>query len=228
MQLKLATYNIHRCIGVDKVHDPRRIGDVLEEMDADIIALQEVEYNRTVEELDFAGIDLGFEPVPGPTVTSERSKYGNLLLSRYPVENVSKINLSYPGQEKRGAIDAEINCQGKRIRVIATHLGLSPVERRVQARRLLDRIDDPRREISPTILMGDINEWFLWGRTLRWIHRYFGHKHSPATYPGRFPVLSLDKIWCHPAEQISDIRPHRSPLSRIASDHLPLTAVVSL
>lgn len=228
MQIRLATYNIHRCIGTDTVRDPKRIGDVLEEMSADIIALQEVEYIQTINELDFAGSDRGFQAVAGPTVTTRKSKYGNVLLSRFPIEKTEKINLSYPGQEERGAIDVEIDCQGKRIRVVATHLGLSPVERREQAKKLLQRLDDTDQEIFPTILMGDINEWFLWGRPLRWIHKYFGHKDSPATYPSRFPVLALDKIWCHPAESIEDIQPHCSKLSRIASDHLPLTATVTL
>jgi endonuclease/exonuclease/phosphatase family metal-dependent hydrolase len=228
MQLKLATYNIHRCIGTDKVRDPQRTGDVLDEIGADIIALQEVEYLHTINELDFVGTDLGFETVAGPTVTTERSKYGNLLISRYPVEKKRKINLSYPGQEHRGAIDVDIRYHEKLVRVIATHLGLSPIERRKQTKILLDMIINEKEERSATILMGDMNEWFLWGRPLRWIHKYFGHKKSAATYPSRFPVLSLDRIWCHPFSFIHEIRPHCSKLSRLASDHLPLTAKVFL
>ncbi|MCI5131612.1 MAG: endonuclease [Candidatus Electrothrix sp. EH2] len=225
MSLKLATYNIHRCVGTDGIRNPQRIHSVLQEIQSDIIALQEVEYVETVDELGFTGGGQPLHAVVGPTVVSEGSKYGNVLLSRYPVLRTRSINISYHGREKRGALDVDIRCQDRTVRIIATHLGLTPVERRSQTKQLLQLLHN-RPEPVPTILMGDINEWFIWCRPLRQLHRYFGRNPSPATYPGRFPLLALDRIWCHPPGLISTRRRHSTPLSRTASDHLPLTAVI--
>ncbi|MDU9048535.1 MAG: endonuclease/exonuclease/phosphatase family protein [Candidatus Electrothrix sp. Rat3] len=225
MSLKLATYNIHRCIGTDGIRDPQRIHHVLQEIQADIIALQEVEYAKTVDELGFTGSGQPLHAVVGPTVVSESSQYGNVLLSRYPVLRTRSINISYPGREKRGALDVDICCQDRTVRIIATHLGLNPAERHSQTKQLLQLLEN-RPEPIPTILMGDINEWFIWCRPLRQIHKYFGRSPSPATYPGRFPLLALDRIWCHPPALISTRIRHNTPLSRIASDHLPLTAIL--
>lgn len=227
MLLKLATYNIHRCIGRDRVKSPERIRAVIEQMHPDILALQEVEYVETIQELGFTGGRQEYQAITGPTVTSKKATYGNMLLTRHPVAACRKIDLSYPGREQRGAIDVDINCGAGVIRVLATHLGLAPVERRAKARTLLAAINDPHYLQDCTVLMGDINEWFLWGRPLRWIHRYFGHSSSPPSYPAGFPLFSLDKIWCHPAEKMSRIRSHKTRLSRAASDHLPLWATLS-
>ena len=228
MHIRLATYNVHRCIGYDKKRDPKRINAVLEQIRPDIVAFQEVVYAGTVDELDFITKDPTLSIVVGPTITAGPSNYGNVLVSRYPPVAVRKINLSYPGREKRGAVDVDIDCHGTIIRVIATHLGLAPAERRSQAGILLERIEQPdvRRDI--TILMGDMNEWFLWGRPLRWIHEYFGRSPSIATYPARFPLFSLDKIWCHPSALLNRVDKHDTRLARSASDHLPLTGCLDL
>lgn len=228
MRIKLATYNIHRCVGGDGAKKPARIRTVLEEIRPDIVALQEVEYRTAIHELGFTSEQLRFEAVHGPNVTSGKSKYGNVLLTRYPVGRINKIDLSYPGQEKRGALDVNIDCNGLDLRVIATHLGLSPVERRMQARKLLSAIHIDQNVSCCTVLMGDMNEWFLWGRPLRWLHGFFGINASPPTFPSRFPVLALDRIWAHPSENLRQVKSHRSPLSRIASDHLPLMATLRL
>jgi endonuclease/exonuclease/phosphatase family metal-dependent hydrolase len=201
----------------------------LQEIQADIIALQEVEYAETVDELGFTGGGQPLHAVVGPTVVSKASKYGNVLLSRYPVLRTRSINISYPGREKRGVLDVDICCQDRTVRIIATHLGLTPVERRSQTKQLLQLLHnrpEPIPTVIPTVLMGDINEWLAWCRPLRQLHRYFGRNPSPATYPGRFPLLALDRIWCHPPGLISTRRRHSTPLSRTASDHLPLTAVL--
>ncbi|MDW7774659.1 MAG: endonuclease/exonuclease/phosphatase family protein [Desulfobulbaceae bacterium] len=228
MQLKLATYNIRRCIGSDGQKNPDRISEVLAEINPDILALQEVEYVHTVDDIDFTGKDTSLYKMLGPTMLLGQSNYGNVLVSRFPPVAIRKINLSYPGRERRGALDVDLDCRGTVVRVIATHLGLRPVERRNQARKLLAVIDDPALKRDITILMGDMNEWFLWGRPLRWIHDYFGSSRDVATYPARFPVLALDKIWCHPAPLLIRLRKHRTRLAGIASDHLPLVGYVDL
>lgn len=227
MFLKIVTYNIHCCIGSDHKKNPQRIGEVLREIAPDIIALQEVESASTVDEIGLLSENQPFNTVLGPTFSLRSSHYGNVLLSRFPILAERKINLSYPGREKRGAIDVDIDCHGNVARVIATHLGLAPVERRHQVKILLENIVDPRLNKPLTVLMGDMNEWFLWGRPLRWIHQYFGYSPSIPTYPARCPLFSLDRIWCHPPNVIGNIERSQAGCAEIASDHLPLSGMVN-
>lgn len=229
MPIRLATYNVHRFVGRDDVKDHARIRRVLDEIRPDIVALQEVEYFRSPEELDFLRLDAGYHLLLGPTIVAGDEHYGNVLLSRYPVTAQRKIDLSLPGREERGAIDVDLDCRGEQIRVIATHFGLTPYERREQAKNLLDAIDKKTNsQECITLLMGDMNEWFLWGRPLRFIHNYFGRSRDLATYPAGFPVFSLDRIWCHPPQRVSNRKVHKSKLARRASDHLPLTGILRL
>ncbi|HSM22272.1 MAG TPA: endonuclease/exonuclease/phosphatase family protein, partial [Rubrivivax sp.] len=109
------------------------------------------------------------------------------------------------------------------LRVIATHLGLRPAERRHQIETLLAGLGD---DTVPTVLMGDLNEWFLWGRPLRRLHRHFGATPAPSTFPARWPVLALDRIWVEPRARLLQLRRHRTALARQASDHLPLVAQI--
>ena len=76
--------------------------------------------------------------------------------------------------------------------------------------------------------MGDLNEWFLWGRPLRRVHRHFEPTPARNTFPSKMPVLALDRLWTHPGNILKDLRAHTSPLARIASDHLPLVATVEI
>jgi endonuclease/exonuclease/phosphatase family metal-dependent hydrolase len=129
-----------------------------------------------------------------------------------------------PGHEPRGAIDALLDTTRGVLRVMATHLGLLPGERRLQMRMLLARLDEGPQH--PTVLMGDINEWFLWGRPLRWLHARFGRAPAPATFPSCLPVLALDRIWMRPRACLQRVSVHNSQGARRASDHLPLLAQI--
>jgi endonuclease/exonuclease/phosphatase family metal-dependent hydrolase len=229
IRIRLATYNVHRFVGRDKIRDIERTGKVLQEIKPDIVALQEVEYFRTPEELKDLFHGEQFNMVLGPTIRSGDEHYGNVLLSRFPVTEKREINLSYPGREARNAVDVDIDCKGEKVRVVATHFGLVPVERRQQAQRLLLEIDKNRNSRDDIILlMGDMNEWFLWGRPLRLIHKYFGYCPSPATYPAKLPLFSLDRIWDHPPGMIESRSVHRTKIAAAASDHLPLVAVIRI
>ena len=79
----------------------------------------------------------------------------------------------------------------------------------------------------PTVLMGDVNEWFLWGRPLRWLHRHFQQTPAPATFPARWPVFALDRIWVEPRQALRRVSVHDSATARVASDHLPITATIN-
>ncbi len=222
--MRLATYNIHACIGADGRFDPERIVKVLHEIDTDVVTLQEVEHNTIDGDdlLDYLAAKTGMTAIAGPTLLRENRYYGNAILTRLPVLSVTRVDLSLPQREPRGALDVMLDWQGQRLQVVSTHLGLRPWERRQQVRRLLTLFESGSADVS--VLLGDLNEWLLWGRPLRWLRRYFAPTPQPRTYPARFPLFSLDRIWVHPRTALTNLEIHNSPLARIASDHLPLKA----
>ncbi len=226
MRAVLATYNVHGCVGRDRACDPSRIVQILRELDADLVALQEVE--STMEGgwrfLDYVSRETGMTAVAGPTLERSRGHYGNALLTHARVIDVRRIDLSHPRREPRGALDVDLRLDGRDVQVVITHLGLQPWERRLQIKQLLNLF--PHNPEKPTALMGDFNEWLAWGRPLRWIHGYFGAAPSPATFPANFPLFALDRIWVHPPEALVRLEVHHTRYSRRASDHLPLRAVV--
>lgn len=227
-ELVLASYNIHRCVGGDGRFAPDRIVAVLRELDADIIALQEVESNARTgfDMLKHLAAAMGMTAIAGPTLTRRHAHYGNAVLTRLEVVKQRSIDLSVRGREPRGAIEAVVDCGGRRLCVVATHLGLGPGERRQQVKRLLSLFQADLH--GPAALVGDINEWYLWGRPLRWLHVYFKNTPAPLTFPARLPVFALDRVWLRPAAALRRLEVHRSPLARIASDHLPLKAHIAV
>lgn len=225
--LRVATYNVHRAIGTDGRADPQRILGVLREVDADVYALQEIEaHDDGADMLAWLGRELGFQAVPGTTLKRHDGRFGNGLLTRCPVKDKRLADLSWRGREARGAIAVDLDCGGHRLRVVATHLGLRPAERRDQVQQLLHLFKEHPHERS--VLMGDLNEWFLWGRPLRRLHRHFDETPSPATFPSRLPLLALDRVWTHPRAMLRRLTVHKSALARRASDHLPLVATLDI
>lgn len=226
MRLRVASYNIHRGYGRDGRYDADRILRVLKEMDADIVALQEVDFpgRHPDQLLSWLALELGMTEVRGPVRASEVGRYGNGLLTRYPVKHVEQWDLSVGRYEPRGALAADMLCHGVMIRVVTTHLGLWPKERPVQTARLLECLQINREAL--TILMGDLNEWQVWGKSLRVLRKVFGSPASPPTFPAAWPVLALDRIWVSPPRALRGIQVHRTAESRTASDHLPVRAEI--
>jgi endonuclease/exonuclease/phosphatase family metal-dependent hydrolase len=221
--IKIASYNIHGGLGHDGHVVPKRIVRVLAELDADVVALQEVEARATgFDMLAYLSNETGMEAIAGPTLLRDTGDYGNGLLTRHRVVTMRRLDISCAKCEPRGALDVELDCGGWPLRVVATHMGLRPGERRQQTQMLLRALEDQRP--VATVLMGDLNEWYLWGRTLRWLHAHFQETPSPATFPTRFPLFALDRIWVKPRRLLRRLAVHRTPLARIASDHLPVTA----
>jgi endonuclease/exonuclease/phosphatase family metal-dependent hydrolase len=228
--LRLASYNIHIGVGRDGHFHPERVSAVIRELDADVIALQEVQLGTgTFDMLSHLAEATGYAALAGPTLTHPtHGHYGNAVLSRLPVLRWRRLDLSVPGHEPRGALDVTVDCdEGVGLRLIATHLGLRPPERREQVQCLLREVNaDVHR--GPTVLLGDLNEWFLWGRPLRWLHAHFGRPPAPRTFPAGAPLLALDRVWVKPRLCLRAIRVHRSALARLASDHLPVVAALDL
>ena len=199
--LTIATYNIHGAVGTDGGFAPERVAGVVLEMSADIIALQEVPLGgagmpNVLKVLQDA---TGFVGVEGYTFSVSGRRYGNAVLSRYPILATRKIDISFGSREPRGALDADISCHGHPLRVIATHLGLRPAERHDQIRKLLQVFDTDQMAV---VLMGDVNEWFVWGKSLRWLVSHFQAVPAPATFPSRWPIFALDRIWIRPRHRL--------------------------
>lgn len=225
--LRALTYNIHGCRGTDGIEDPSRILRVLETANADVVALQEV-HQRSQADREFLQTlarQSTYHFAFGPTLRRpEGDEYGNVLLSRWPLECVVRLDLSVADREPRGAIIAVANTPHGAVTLAATHLGLRPHERRIQVNRLLDHA---RSTSTPrALLLGDFNEWFLWGRPLRRLHRHFGAAPAVRSFPSRFPLFCLDRIWVRPRSALRRIAAVRTPQSKIASDHLPVLAEI--
>lgn len=233
--MTVASYNVHKCVGTDGRFDPGRIIDVIREISPDVVALQEADQRfgerSGLLDLNRLRLETGLLPVPIMGGTKSHGWCGNVLLFREGiVEDVHQVSL--PGLEPRGALVAEIQLQGREgqasLRVIAAHLGLMRWARRQQADVILDILQS--RGERPTLLMGDFNEWRLGpGSALTKLEPVFGPL-PPAipSFPARLPVLSLDRIMANRSGLITDVTVHDTPLARVASDHLPLTAKVDL
>jgi endonuclease/exonuclease/phosphatase family metal-dependent hydrolase len=228
--LTVATYNVHSSIGRDRKCEPDRILRVVAELGPDIIAFQEVSH-RHIEGTDgdqFAYFRerTGMHAVAGLNLLYDRRRFGNALFSRWPIVNCRRIDLSVYGREPRGAIDAEIEIHGQRLRVIATHLGLGPGERKRQVERIAHALGEHGE--LPTLIMGDFN---IFGPERKLLHRLgapIARRDCPASFPARMPLLGLDRIWTRPGILLRDLAVHRTRLSAVASDHLPLVGKMVL
>lgn len=223
------SWNVHGCLGTDGRRDPDRIAAVLDELCADVIGLQEVDGRHPpvegLPQLPYLAQRLGMHAIAGPNLRDEQGDYGNALLTRLDIQARRRIDLSFPGREPRGAIDARLELPpgltAGPLRVVVTHLGLDRRERSAQLAVLEDELaaGDPAES---SLLLGDFNEWLppkLGRHALIARHPFrTGHR----TFPSRFPVFALDRILARPEPASVRTRVLDAPAARRASDHLAL------
>jgi endonuclease/exonuclease/phosphatase family metal-dependent hydrolase len=229
--LRVATYNIHRCRGMDRRVMPARIVEVLKEVDADVIALQEVVGSGPAGagQAEEIGAALGMGWVMASVRHLRNHLFGNVVLSRFPIGHHSQYDLSWRTCEPRGCQRADLDLgSGRLLHIYNVHLGTAVLERRYQAPRLAAYVHD-RRVSGPKIILGDFNEWMrgLATRTLSSLFESIdihAHLRRRRTYPGLFPVLHLDHIYYEGQVEVRGLELLRSRRALIASDHLPLVA----
>jgi endonuclease/exonuclease/phosphatase family metal-dependent hydrolase len=232
--LRVVTYNIHTCVGVDRRYNPGRIAAVLREIDADIACLQEVDARRGTErhadQWLYLGEATGYRVILGAGICDHYRRFGNAILTRFPVLAECSIDLTVAGYEPRSAIDADLLVGPRVIRVIATHFGLRVGERRLQANRLMAALAGAppasRHEPDAVLLMGDLNEWRGRSGAIRVFDRRLGPSAAERTFPSWMPMLALDRIYADGPAVLRDVAVFRSPLTRLASDHLPLVGTL--
>ena len=229
--VRVATYNVHRCRGMDARTKPQRIASVLATLDADVIALQEVvgASQRRPGQAAELGAALGMGWVMAPTRHLRGALYGNVVLSRLPVRQHVQHDLSWKTCEPRGAQRVDLALDDDHLlHIYNVHLGTSLGERRVQADALADLVHD-RRTHGPRVVLGDFNEWARGLATDILSSRLESvdltkHLRRKRTYPGWFPLLHLDHIYYRGRVEVTHVELVRTRLSLMASDHLPLVA----
>ena len=227
--IKVASYNIHKGVGLDRRRDPNRILEVLREIDADIVALQEADRRfgaRTgVIPLHALEEHSPWKAVPLGARASSMGWHGNVLLIRKESVVMDCEPIHLPALEPRGAVMADVRADGIPIRVVGMHLDLSGLWRRRQAHAILAHVDSSTTR-RPTVLMGDLNEWSAHAGCLRDFGRDYSFASTGPSFHVRRPVARLDRIMVSADLRVADCGVHHSATARKASDHLPIWAMV--
>ncbi|MEO8411358.1 MAG: endonuclease/exonuclease/phosphatase family protein [Propionivibrio sp.] len=228
--LRISSYNLHRCVGRDGKQDAGRIAQVINELGCNVVGLQEVDNQfdggHASLQLEYLAQQSGMHAIAGHTMIDHQGNYGNGLLTRHPIIEVRQHDFSYRAREPRGALDVELDVAGTAVRVIVTHLGLRPAERRFQVNCMLKLLHDAPIE-QPVVVLGDINEWLPLGRPLRWMNGMFGRAPTERSFPAWRPLFALDRVWVRPRHNLLAFTTHRSTAARQASDHLPVKALIA-
>ena len=227
--LHIASYNIHRCVGMDGRCDVERVANVIRELECDTIGMQEVDSHPSDRsdsmQLEYLAGATGMQAVAGATLIRHEGHYGNALLTRRKILDVRRHDLSFRRFEPRGALQVQLDVMGHPVEVFVMHLGLKPAERRYQVQKVLALLREiPMHE--PVVVLGDINEWLPLGRPLRWLHSLLAKPPWERTFPVWAPMFALDRVWVRPRGSLLDFQVHRSATARKASDHYPVKAVV--
>ncbi len=226
--VRVATYNVHRWSGVSgrQAPDATRAGHVISELNADVVALQEVLRPFEAEDsltalAEAQQLHIAFVVTRG----HRRGELGNAILSRWPITSIFVLDLSFSRFERRSAVAAEFHLGKRSLTVVATHLALGDRTRQRQVRSILSH---PQLR-GPVVLMGDLNAWRSSKATQALEAELGAHDNRrwPASFPSARPILALDRIYSRGAP-VETLKVHRSAAARRASDHLPVIAVLEL
>ena len=231
MHLKVASYNIRKAVGLDWRRRPQRVLQVLVELDADIIALQEVDrrFGSRISALDPAMIEAetGYRAIRFAELPQSLGYHGNVILARKSIGVLDARPMVLPHLEPRGAAVADLDCAGKRVRIVGMHLGLTRKWRQLQTETIVSELRTLEANL-PTVLMGDLNEPSQKAGVLRAFEQRHTIANCGPSFHASMPVFSLDRIIVTEDITIAEAGVHHSALSRDASDHLPIWARLTL
>ena len=225
-RIDVASYNVHRWAGVrgGRAFDPARAFAVIDELDADVLALQEV--LRPTDHPDpLRGVAerLGYHLAFVVTRLHKRGELGNAVLSRWPLAGALAIDLTFGRLERRAALAVTVRGDDRTVQIAATHLALVD---RTRARQVDALLGHPPLSDGPVVLLGDMNAWRP-TRASKALDDHFQTRHDnanwPASYPSVRPVLALDRLYARGA-QVEAVAAHASEAARRGSDHLPIVA----
>ena len=227
--IKVASYNMRKGIGTDRRRNPERTLEVLREIDADVIALQEADRRFGPREMVISPHLLeehsDWKAVPFNMRERSMGWHGNAILVRKSAEILGCGAIHLPALEPRGAVVADVGVNGETTRIVGMHLDLSGLWRRKQAHAILAHLDGSA-DRSPTVLMGDLNDWSAQSGVLRDFGRHFHFAQTGPSFHARRPVGRLDRIMVSRELRVTECGVHASAAARRASDHLPIWAVI--
>ncbi|WP_299698689.1 endonuclease/exonuclease/phosphatase family protein [uncultured Tateyamaria sp.] len=225
--LRFASYNIRKARGLDGQRNPGRILDVLNELGADVIALQEADrrLGDRPAALPFHMIetDTDFEVLPTAQNDVSLGWHGNAILLRKGIEAAGVKRIDLPGLEPRGAVYFEVDLGPLSVAVMGAHLGLMRRHRRLQLERLATQVQD----VDDAIILGDFNEWSA-RRGLEPLTPKFTVLSPGQSFHAARPVAALDRIAHSSAIKVADAGVDQGKLAKLASDHLPIWADLML
>lgn len=225
--IHVASYNMRKAIGTDRRRRPDRTIEVLNELNADVIALQEAD-RRFGERLSAIPLHLldehsDYKPVHLGARAGSLGWHGNAILIRKSAEVIHCERLHLPSLEPRGAVTADIRVNGSEVRVVGMHLDLSGLWRRRQAHAVLAHLAERESDL-PAVLMGDLNEWSRQGGCLRDFGHHLSFAECGRSFHARRPIAQLDRIMVSRQIEVVESGTLHSPTARQASDHLPVWA----
>jgi endonuclease/exonuclease/phosphatase family metal-dependent hydrolase len=224
---RIVSYNIHSGVGVDKIQNYRRIGELLKKHQVDFALLQEMdtrpaERNTSQDIIDLCG-DHFTELIPSPALTDQHGWYGNAILSRFPVTHQTSFDVSLPGVQPRNIQKVEITTPDGPLCLINTHKGLKKKERKTQFAMLGQYVDEFQKQHQmPLLLAGDFNEWQFFTRAFSRLNQSLQQQKVKATFPTFWPIFSLDRVWTNSQLKVIRCKVLKTPETRYFSDHYPI------
>ena len=229
--IRVASYNMRKAVGTDRRRSPERVIDVLNEIGADVIALQEADrrFGARASALPAHLLEehSAYRPVPLPHRTGGIGWHGNAILVHKDVEIELCEALHIPALEPRGAVMAELRVNGESLRTIGMHLDLSGLWRKRQVKAIVDHLRRRHRDM-PTVMMGDTNEWRQASASMKAFGDGYRSAPTGPSFHSRRPVATLDRILVCNSLKIEAAGVHASEEAKKASDHLPVWARIAL